>query len=61
VASLLAGEDLPVPGSRGLTVFEVINKETKAMREVVRALRPQMTRELETLGTVTERIARRLS
>jgi hypothetical protein len=64
VASLLAGQDLPPPGSRGLTVFEVINKETKAMREVVRALRPRMarmTRELATLGTVTERMARPLS
>jgi hypothetical protein len=64
VANLLAGEELPRPGSRGLTVFEVINKETKAMREVVRALRPRMermSRELSTLGTMTERVRRPLS
>jgi hypothetical protein len=68
VASLLAGEDLPPPGTRGLTVFEVINKETKpyalddaagemqwpGMCEAVLAIDPAAWRSAPTLAAAGE-------
>lgn len=61
VANILAGEELPPGGKRGLSVSEVIIKEANAMRGALASLRPQLRRDLRTLPWVTSTIVHALS